>query len=145
MQNDILDYFKEENSFYDKKIIQIKTFYFATEAEIMAARLKDEGIPCFVSNANVVTAMPLGNGTVGLHVREDHEARARQLIEEMEENLRRENNEDFHDADHDDIEFQKRLNEQANQGANISYKIAMGILIVFIVIVLLKNMYDALN
>ena len=67
MEKKALDYFGEE-SFYTGKIIAVKYFYFESRAYLYAARLRNEQINCFVSNTNAVTAFPLGDGGIGLHI-----------------------------------------------------------------------------
>ena len=69
MDQQILDYFEgfEENT----RIVPLKYFFFESEAHLYAARLKEAGIPCFISNANIMTVLPLGGGGgIGLHIRE---------------------------------------------------------------------------
>ena len=69
MENEILDYFGEE-SYYQGKIIAIKYFYFESQALLYAAQLRANGVRVFVSNTNTITAFPLGNGGIGLHILE---------------------------------------------------------------------------
>jgi len=142
MQDEILDYFQEERK-KGRKIIQIKTFYFSTEAGVFAARFKDEGIPCFVSHANTVSVMPMGDGGVGLHIFEDHKSRALQLIKEMEQNLQNDPDEDFREADLDDIEFERRLNENRQTVAPWTYKLAIGLVVALMILALLRQVFIA--
>ncbi len=99
----------EENT----RIIPLKYFFFESEARLYGARLREAGIPCFISNANIMTALPLGGGGgIGLHIREADLEEASQIVarlDYLEENGSGEDS--FHNADHDDIEYQRALNE----------------------------------
>lgn len=110
MKNQILDYFGDS---FDEgtKIVTVKYFYFESEARLNAARLKKEGINCFVSNTNAITAFPLAEGGIGLHVKEKDLERATEIVMEMHENKISEPDQDFNEADLDEIEYQKALNE----------------------------------
>ena len=105
MENEILDYFAD-NEYYKGRIIAIKYFYFESQARLYAARLREVGIKCFVSNANTITAFPLGDGGIGLHIREKDFEEASQIIRKMDKNnLHDQNDFSFRDADEDDIQF----------------------------------------
>lgn len=115
MEDDILDYFGDDE-FYNGRIIAIKYFYFESQARLYAARLNEAGIRSFVSNANTITAFPLGEGGIGLHIREDDTEDAVNIIREMDKNNRSEpQNISFHDADKEDIEYEKQLAERKNK------------------------------
>ncbi len=115
MEDEILDYFGDDE-FYKGRIIAIKYFYFESQARLYAARLKEAGIRSFVSNANTITAFPLGEGGIGLHIREDDTEDAVPIIREMDKNNRNEpQNISFHDADREDIEYEKQLAEKRNK------------------------------
>jgi uncharacterized membrane protein YgcG len=58
------------------------TFYSSMEAEVAAARLRTEGIPCFLANnitQNVMTSIQV---LVRLHVRKADVERAREILRE---------------------------------------------------------------
>ena len=59
----------EEEEFYAGKIVAVKYFYAESEARLYTARLREVGIRSFISNANTANTLPLGEGGVGLHVR----------------------------------------------------------------------------
>ena len=54
MDDKISGHFQDGTS-PDDNIIAIKYFFFESNARLYAARLKDEGIPSFVSNAHSIT------------------------------------------------------------------------------------------
>lgn len=131
MKEQILDYFGDNEDQFEKnaRIVIIRTFYFESEARLYAARLKEASIPCFISNANTVTAFPMGNGGIGLHVKQKDAKNAREIVEQLDQNNNMDVNEDFRDADLEDIEYQKALT--GNQKVDWNY-----ILIIIILILL---------
>ncbi len=58
MREEILDYFEQNGETPD--IVLFRYFTFESEAHIFAARLREENIPCFISNSYTSTALPLG-------------------------------------------------------------------------------------
>lgn len=111
MKNRILDYFGDFEDYSENtKIVTVKYFYFEAEARLNAARLKKEGIKCFVSNTNTISVFPLGEGGIGLHVKEEDLNRATRIVMEMHENKITAPEQNFHEADMDEIEYQKALN-----------------------------------
>lgn len=108
MKEDLLDYF--EDSFDARtRVVAVRHYAFESEARLYEVRLKNAGIPCFLSNANVNTAFPLGGGDIGLHVRHRDQSRADELLRAMEAQMNAE--QDFRDADEDDIAFEKAVHE----------------------------------
>ncbi len=111
-RDDILDYFEEDGAAYRGAVIAIKYFYFESQARLYAARLREAGIPCFVSNANTITAFPLGDGGIGLHVRAIDAESASGIIRELDSNDQTTDEDDaFREADHEDIAYQRELHE----------------------------------
>jgi hypothetical protein len=58
MQEEILDYFEQNGE--TPEIVVFRYFTFESEAYICAARLREENIPCFISNSYMSTVLPLG-------------------------------------------------------------------------------------
>ena len=115
MENEILDYFAD-NEYYKGRIIAIKHFYVESQARLYAARLREAGIRCFVSNVNTITAFPLGDGGIGLHIREKDSEEAIQIIRQMDyNNLQDRNDFSFHDADEDDIQYFINISKKNNK------------------------------
>lgn len=111
MEQDILDHFREED-YYKGRIIAIKYFYFESQALFYAARLREQGIKTFISNANTITAFPLGDGGIGLHIREIDQEQALNIISVLDSNDQNgAQNHSFHDADLEDIAYEKALSE----------------------------------
>ncbi len=132
MDNDILDHFRDEE-YYTGKIIAIKYFYLESQAALYAARLKEHHIKCFISNTNAITAFPLGDGGIGLHIREIDKEEALLLIKQLDDqNLIDPQNISFHEADHEDIAYEKLLSERKNNRKPLLF-------LVFIIIVLLLS------
>ncbi len=115
MENEILDYFAN-NEYYKGRIIAIKYFYFESQATLYAARLREVGIRCFVSNTNTITAFPLGNGGIGLHIREKDIEEASHVIRLMDKNnLQDRNDFSFRDADEEDIQYFINVSKRNNK------------------------------
>jgi len=118
------------------RIVPLKYFFFESEARLYGARLREAGIPCFISNANIMTALPLGGGGgIGLHIREadlEDASRIVARLDYLEEAGSGE--ESFHNADHDDIEYQRTLNEppMAIRAGQAWYWIFIGIVLLLI-------------
>ncbi len=130
MENEILDYFAD-NEYYKGRIIAIKYFYFESQASLYEARLKQAGIRCFVSNVNTITAFPLGDGGIGLHIREKDRNEAMQIISQLDNNnLHDQNDFSFHDADEDDIRYFMAVDQR-------NHKMDRGYVVLVIILLLL--------
>ena len=134
MDQQILDYFGEFEE--STRIVPVKYFFFESEARLYAARLKEAGIPCFISNANVMAVLPLGGGGgIGLHIREADLADASRIVARLDhQKANGSRNDTFHDADLDDIEYQRALNEppMALKAGNAWYWLVIGIALLVI-------------
>lgn len=123
-----LDYFGDFEE--DVEVIAVRYFSFSTEASLYAAHLKDAGIRCFISNANSVTMLPLEQPGIGLHIRlEDREA-ALEILRNIDRQLAEEPTQAYHDADEEEIEYLKSIQEDA-QGSN-----ALLLLVILIILLL---------
>ncbi len=80
---DILDYF-DELARHNARTAVVQNFYFDFEAQVAAARLRDAGIPCYVSNAISATQLPSASPSIGLHVLEEDLARAKAILTDGE-------------------------------------------------------------
>ena len=100
------EYFADD----DTQLVAIKFFAFDTEAQLYAARLREAGIPFFLSNSHTLTALPLVGSGIGLHVREEDAHEAIAVITRVEYEVRgEEQNFCFHDADQGEIAYEKSL------------------------------------
>lgn len=131
MEQNILDYFGEFEE--NVKIVVLKYFYFESEARLYAARLKEAGITSFISNANIVTALPLGEGGIGLHIREADLEAALEIVQQLDSNKNQDAEQSFHDADLAEIEYQRQLN-QGNQAQSDRVYWLLGLLIALILL-----------
>jgi len=114
-EQNILDYSEGDNR-YTGKIITIKYFYFESQARLYVARLREQGINSFISNANTITAFPLGNGGIGLHIREIDKNQVIPIIKELDNNnINGAQDFSYRDADHEDIAYEKTIVEQENK------------------------------
>lgn len=82
--NDILDDFDfGQNHYFEENSGEVVAkFYSPLEAEVAAARLRTEGIPCFLANTASQSVMPHLQILVRLHVRPQDAERARFLLAE---------------------------------------------------------------
>ena len=58
----------------------VAKFYDQLEANVSAARLRSEGVPCFITNAFSQSMMPNVQSFVSLHVRQDDIDRAKEIL-----------------------------------------------------------------
>jgi len=94
------------------EIIIVKKTFAESQAMIYQARLKEAGIPCFVSNQNMNTVFPTIGGGISIHVNKEHEHQASDIIAQID-SLAVEDNSVFthHDATIEDIDYEKKLKE----------------------------------
>lgn len=83
-RNDILDDFDFDDSpFFEENSGEVVAkFYSSLEADMAAARLRAEGIPCFLANSTAQSVLPHLQLLVRLHVRPQDVERARALLAE---------------------------------------------------------------
>lgn len=131
-QDRILDYFGEFDP--EARIVTVKHCYQEAVAHLYAARLEAAGIPCFISNANTITALPLGAGGIGLHVRERDLQAASAVVARLDHQLSRAPAEqEFHDADLDEIRYQQALHQPRTGTAD---RVLLFILLLILLLVL---------
>jgi hypothetical protein len=117
MDDQILDYFGEFDP--ETRVVTVKYFGLESEARLYAARLKEAGLPSFLSNANTMTALPIGNLGIGLHIREQDLPEATGLIARVDYQLHHAPaDQSFHDADLDDILYQQALHQSRPETAD---------------------------
>lgn len=136
MSERVLDYFGEFEE--DSRILAVKHFFLESEAHLYAARLREAGIPHYISNANIMTAIPLGGGGgIGLHVRESDLAEASRIIARLDyQKSRRPNQEEYHDVDEEDIEYLRTLHGDAAESSEWSNYVYWGIIAVVLLLIL---------
>ncbi len=83
-RNDILDDFEFDNDpyFEENSGEVVAKFYSTLEAEVAAARLRSEGIPCFLANSTSQSVLPHLQLLVRLHVRPADVEHAREILAE---------------------------------------------------------------
>lgn len=83
--SDILDNFDfEENAWpgHPEEGEVVAKFFSPMEAEVAAARLRSEGIICFLANTTSQTVLPHLQSVIRLHVRPADSVRAREILQE---------------------------------------------------------------
>lgn len=82
---DILDDFEFDPHLYlsgDEEGEVVAKYYSAMEADVAAARLRTEGIPCFLANSFGQSVMPQLQTIVRLHTRIEDAEKARAILAE---------------------------------------------------------------
>ena len=64
----------------DDEGVVVGKFYDQLEANVSAARLRSEGVPCFITNAFSQSLMPNTQSFVSLHVRHEDREQAREIL-----------------------------------------------------------------
>ncbi len=131
MEDQILDSFDEFDE--QTRIVVIKHFYFESQARLYAARLKEAGIKCVVSNATLQTMLPVEQGGIKLLVREtDYEA-AGQIVREMDQ-LNNENTMEgsFHEIDQQGIAYLKSLDKEKKGNVWLQWLVVLILLLLLI-------------
>jgi hypothetical protein len=84
-RTDILDEFEfDDNQFFENgdEGEVVAKYFSSLEAEVAAARLRSEGIPCFLANTVSHSVLPNLNLVIRLHTRPQDSARAREILAE---------------------------------------------------------------
>ena len=83
-RNDILDNFEfEDDPEFDEESAEVVAkFYSPMEADVAAARLRSEGIPCFLANTTSQAVLPHLQVLIRLHVRPGDVEQARRVLAE---------------------------------------------------------------
>lgn len=110
-------------------MITIRKFVSLQKAELFAAALRDRGIPAVINHSHLSSLLPIGE--ISLSIPESAEEEARHILDEMELNEVQEVEEDFREADLDDIYYQKELDARSKKRINL------GLLIVLLAIICL--------
>jgi len=121
----------------DGKIVVIKHFFLESEARLYAARLKEANIPSFISNANIMTALPLGGGGgIGLNVREQDIPQAQRIIAQLDLQRQQAPEENYREADEEEIAYLKSLHEQ--RSPKQKWNIMLWLVIIIALLVVLR-------
>lgn len=94
----------------------VAKFFSAIEAEIAAARLRSEGIHCFLANSTAQTVMPHLQMVIRLHVRPQDSAIAREVLQEAA------------------IEGATPQNTTSGKGAILVLAIVIGVLLAYLLV-----------
>ncbi len=133
MEDQVLDFFDEDPNV---KVVVIKTFYWESKAYLYAARLKEAGIPNFISNSNINSVLHIDVGGIKLNVREQDVDEATEIVRVMDQ-AQKDEDESFHDADKGDIEYEQKVAEskiETSDDKGFSPLVVIGILLVLILI-----------
>ena len=112
------------------KTATLKYFHFESEARLVAAKLRDAGIPAHVSNTNSVHFVPTTSADIRLSVPADRVDAAREVLAEIAHDLEREP--DYREADHEDIEFARAVSEGQKLHPILGYAAMFLLLLLFL-------------
>jgi len=134
MEERILDYFGDFEQ--EGRIVAVKHFFLESEAHLYAARLREADIPHYISNANIMTALPLGGGGgIGLHIREKDLSEASRIIARLDYQKQHGSTEEaYHEADAEDIEYLRSLHSEPSRHKRTNYLYWAILLIVLLLI-----------
>lgn len=131
MEDQILDNFEEFDE--QTRIVVVKHFYFESQARLYAARLRQAGIKCVVSNATLQTMLPVEQGGIKLLVRETDLAEASQIVRQMD----RQNNAaateaTYHDIDEQGIAYLQSLEKEKKGNVWLQWLVVLILLLLLI-------------
>ena len=129
---------KQERIFDENtRIVALQHFFSESEARLCAARLKEADIPSFISNANIMTALPLGGGGgISLHIRASDLEKAQGVMSLWQESQANIPEEDYREIDEEEIAYLKALKEQ-EIGSN-QWNALLWIAIVFAILLIIR-------
>lgn len=122
----------------DARMVSIKYFNYESEAKLYALKLKEAGIPSFLSNTNMHGVFPLEHGGIGLHVREGDAPLATRILEGLD--IQKESDTPGFSYDHAediDVEIEKGLIGLRKEKRDYTYLFIVGILAAIILVALL--------
>lgn len=134
MEERVLDYFGDFDK--ESRIVAVKHFFLESEAHLYAARLREAGIPHYISNSNIMTALPLGGGGgIGLYIREKDLPEASRIIARLDYRQQHGKPEEaYHEADAEEIEYLRSLHGESSRRKRMNYLYWVILLIVFLLI-----------
>jgi hypothetical protein len=109
-----LDYWEEgeQKNSSANELILLRRFSFSPQANLYAARLKEVGIPSVLSNQHMASMLSLDGG-IRMMIRQKDYTEALEVIAQLDKELQREPADfSYHDADLEDIAFEKSLRER---------------------------------
>ncbi len=126
----------------DQTIVAVRFFESETAARLFAARLQQENIPCFLSNANMASVLPLQNTSVGLHVKAEDQVEAARLIARLEAEMEQSPDLSYREATKEDIIYLQTLKERQSKRFPA---ILGGSLLIMSALLLLRALFRALG
>lgn len=115
------------------QLVLLKQFYLESEASIYSARLRDAGIKAFLQNDTAYVMLPVGEKGIRLFVPVSDLDDAMAIVKEMDLNKTQPIDESFHDADLEDILYQKSLHERQVSSRMMYVAITMSVILILYV------------
>lgn len=129
----------------DVKVVILRRYEHLAKVNICAARLREAGIPCFISNANTSTILPFMEDGYVLHVNAEDTEAARAIVENLERQWREPQNDDYREADHDDIAYAKSVFETEQRMRRSDGRLLALLLIILALILVALGAYSSVQ
>lgn len=120
------------------RIIIIKKVALESQALIYKAHLEEADVPCFLSNSNSNTVLPMFSSGVCIHVHESNKTTALEIMSKVDEMAQEETVFTHHDATHDDIIYEKEVSEGKFNMKPIVQAL-IGVIIIMLLVAYLSN------
>jgi hypothetical protein len=118
------------------RLIIIRKFYDQSQADLYSARLREAGIEHFLTNNHMNTMLHMATSEIGIQIRSQDADEVRSLFESLDEMNSENLDQSFHDADLDDIYYEKSLHESRNGG--VSWIVTLVVLIIIIMLLFIS-------
>ena len=96
----------------EDQIITVRKFYDSVTAEIYAAKLRDEGVSFHLRDGNIANILHLATQSIRLEIHAKDREWVERILSELDQLHRSEPDEDFREADQEEIQYQKKLHEE---------------------------------
>ena len=110
----------------------VKKVASESQALIYKAHLEEADIPCFLSNNNSHTVLPMFSSGVCMHVHESNTEEALRIMAAVDKMSQEETVFTHHDATHEDINYEKEIAE-GKFNAKPIFKLIIGLLILSLI------------
>ena len=120
----------------DEQLIFVRKFYNQSQAELYAARLREQGIQHFLTNRHMNSMLHMATSEIGIQILKKDLSTVEGLFAALDELNAVEPEQSFHDADLDDIYYEKSLND-AKKG-----HFSLGLTLIVIILIMLILMFN---
>ena len=93
------------------RLIIIRKFYDQSQADLYSARLREAGIEHFLTNKHMNTMLHMATSEIGIQIRVADAPEVESIFESLDRLNLEDPEQSFHDADLEDIYYEKSLQE----------------------------------